>query len=100
MGTRPTPAKVERAARDLGEHLRTWRKLQRLTIEEVAARAGVSRNTVSRLEHGDRGVGLDVLLGVARALGQLDRLVDALDPYETDFGRTRAEQTLPERVRR
>lgn len=100
MPTRPTPAKVERAARDLGEHLRAWRKLQRLTIEDVAQRAGVNRNTVSRLERGDRAVGLGVLLGVARALGRLDALIDALDPYETDFGRARADQALPERVRR
>jgi len=32
-------------------------------------------------------------------LGQLDRLVEALDPYGTDLGRARADQVLPTRVR-
>ena len=100
MATRPIPAKVVRASSDLGDHLRTWRKLQGLTLDDVAERAGLNRKTVSRLEHGDISVGLGVLLGVTRALGQLDALVDALDPYETDFGRARADQTLPVRVRR
>lgn len=86
--------------RDLGEHLRTWRKLQRLTIEDVAQRVGVSRNTIGRLERGDGAVRLDVVLGVANALGRLDAVVESLDPYTTDFGRARAEQALPQRVRR
>jgi len=100
MGARPTPIKVSRAAQEIGTHLRTWRKLQSLTVEQVAQRAGVSRNTVGRLERGEATVGLDVLLRVLRALGQLDALVKALDPYETDFGRARADQVLPQRVRR
>jgi hypothetical protein len=40
------------------------------------------------------------VLQVARALGQLDRIVAALDPYETDLGRARADALLPQRVRR
>ena len=99
MSTRPIPAMTYRAARDLGGHLRSWRKLQGLTIEQVAQRAGLTRNTVSRLERGELTVGLDVLLNVARALGQLDRLVMAADPYESDLGRARADENLPQRVR-
>lgn len=98
--SRPLPHRVVRAAEELGEHLRTWRKLQRLTIEQVAERAGVTRNTVSRLEHGDPSVGIDVVLNVARALGVLDQLVRSIDPYETDLGRARADEILPKRVRR
>lgn len=41
-----------------------------------------------------------VFLKVSRALGQLDRVVEALDPYETDLGRARADWNLPQRVRR
>jgi hypothetical protein len=32
-------------------------------------------------------------------LGVLDLLVPALDPYETELGRARADQALPQRVR-
>lgn len=99
MSTRPAPVKTVRAARDLGDHLRSWRKLQGFTIEQVAERSGTTRNTVSRLEHGELTVGVDVFLNVARALGQLDRIVLAADPYESDLGRARADLNLPQRVR-
>ncbi len=97
--SRPTPVRTQRASSQLGEHLRTWRKLQHLTAEQVAERAGVNRNTVGRLERGDPTVGLDVFLNVARALGVLDRVVSSVDPYETELGRARADQALPQRVR-
>lgn len=99
MATRPLPVRSARAAAEIGHHMRTWRKLHRLTIQQVAKRAAVSRNTVSRLEHGEATVGLDVFLNVARALGCLDSVVKALDPFETDLGRARAGQALPQRVR-
>jgi transcriptional regulator with XRE-family HTH domain len=84
--------------RRLGEDLTTWRKLRDLTASEVADRAGVGVNTVLRLERGD-GATLENVLRIARALGLLDTLTTALDPYATDVGRLRAEETLPERVR-
>jgi hypothetical protein len=51
-----------------------------------------------RLENGE-GATMENLLRVARALGVLDQLVEAVDPYETDVGRLRSEETLPQRVR-
>lgn len=97
---RPPSGRVARAAAQLGEHVTNWRKLQGLTAEQVAARANISRQAVARLEHGSPKVSVETLLNVARALGQLDRLVEALDPYETDLGRARADMKLPKRVRR
>ncbi len=85
--------------RRIGSDLKTWRLLRRLTIEQVADRAGVERRTVMNLEAGRKPT-LDTLLRVSRALGVLDRLVESLDPYETDVGRLRADEALPIRVRR
>jgi transcriptional regulator with XRE-family HTH domain len=99
IATSRTPAAVSRSLRRLGEDLNTWRKLRHLTATEVADRAGVGVNTVLRLERGD-GATLENVLRVARALGVLDVLSDALDPYATDLGRLRADEALPERVRR
>jgi len=99
MSIRPVPAKVVNSARELGAHVSTWRKLQGLTMAQVAERAGITRDTVSRVERGEVTVGLDTFLGVLRALGQLDSVVDSLDPYDTEFGRARADQILPKRVR-
>lgn len=93
-----TPTQVTRSLRTIGEDLTTWRKLRHLTAAEVADRAGVGVNTVLRLEKGS-GATLENVLRIARALGVLDALTTALDPYATDIGRLRADEALPERVR-
>ena len=93
----PTPLPNARALGTVGQHLATWRRLRQLTAEQVADRAGVARSTVVALE-GGQGT-LENTLRVARALGVLDLLVRALDPYETDLGRARADEELPQRVR-
>ena len=93
-----TPMAITRALAEVGDNLSTWRKLRRLTIEQVADRAGVSRSTVLRLE-GGQGASLENVLRVARALGVLDQLTAATDPYTTDVGRMRADENLPIRVR-
>ncbi len=96
---RRTPAAVSRALVRLGEELGTWRRLRQLTVEEVADRADVGSRTVTRLEDG-HGVTLENALRIARALGVLDVLLEALDPYASDVGRLRADESLPDRVRR
>lgn len=90
--------RTQRTAEAIGEHLSAWRRLLDLTSQQVAERAGVSRKTLSRLEHGEN-VSLETLLSVARALGIADRIVEATDPWQTDLGRMRAEEDLPTRVR-
>jgi len=87
------------AARQLGENLAAWRRLQNISAAQLADRAGVSRPTLSKLEHGDLGVGLGVIMAVLSALGRLDAIVAATDPYESDLGRIRSSETVPKRVR-
>ncbi|HLX47424.1 MAG TPA: helix-turn-helix transcriptional regulator [Streptosporangiaceae bacterium] len=99
MTVSKTPIAVNNGLRRIGEYLATWRRLRRLTASQVADRAGVSRHTVMRLENGE-GTSMESVLRVARALGVLDLLVVALDPYATDEGRLRSQEALPERVRR
>jgi transcriptional regulator with XRE-family HTH domain len=95
----PVPLPVRRALREVGEDLATWRKLRTLTQAQLADRAGVSRGTLVRLERGEGGVSVENLLRVLRALGMLDTVPKALDPYATDVGRLRSEERLPQRVR-
>jgi len=85
---------------ELAEHISAWRKLRGLTQAQVGERAGVTRQTVARLEAGDGGVSIETLLRILRAIGILDALPTALNPYESDIGRLRADERLPERVRR
>lgn len=81
---------VSRAARDIGEDFAGWRKVLGLTTVQVAERADITRDTLRKLEHGDPTVSFHVVLRVARALGVLDTLAQALDPLDTDLGRARA----------
>jgi transcriptional regulator with XRE-family HTH domain len=90
---------VSRALTTVGEDVRAWRLLRQLTLEQVADRAGVSAATVRRLEHG-QGASFENVLRVARALGVLDPVVRSFDPYESDVGRLRSADQLPQRIRR
>lgn len=100
---RHTPLPVTRALRDIGQDLATWRKLRQLTVAEVADRAGLGRSTVLRLESGQgsslENMSLENMLRVARALGVIESVSSAMDPYATDVGRLRADEALPLRVR-
>ena len=61
---------------ELGARLRALRKRRRLTLEEVAEHAGLSRGTVGRAEQGDN----PTLLTVIRMLRVYGRLA-ALDGF-------------------
>ncbi|MDR6971136.1 helix-turn-helix domain-containing protein [Leifsonia shinshuensis] len=93
------PAKVIRAAGEIGDDLAAWRKILGLTTQQVAERADISRDSLRKLEHGDPTVGFHVVLRVARALGILETLTNALDPLNTDLGRARAALIDRQRVR-
>lgn len=96
---RRVPAAIRRANRSLAEDIAAWRKLRGLTQAQLADRSGVGLATLARLEKGGGGASIENLLKVMRALGILDNALKALDPYETDIGRLRADQDLPRRVR-
>lgn len=96
---RPSPPPVQRAVRQVGSSIEAWRKLRGLTQVQLAGRANVSRDTIVRLENGGNGVTTENLFRVLRALGVLETLTRALDPYESDIGRLRADEKLPHRVR-
>ncbi|MGW9551371.1 helix-turn-helix domain-containing protein [Citricoccus zhacaiensis] len=82
----------------VGDHLRRWRLLLDLPQELVAERAGVSRATLARLEHGD-GARLGSVLAVARALGIQDHVLAGFDPLRTDLGQARVRHLGRRRAR-
>lgn len=83
----------------MAEHIVTWRKLRGLTQAQLADRSGVARGTVQRMEAADTGVAVENLLRVLRALGLLESIPRALDPFASDVGRLRSGERLPQRVR-
>ena len=74
MATRPPSAKVIRSAETIGDQLGAWRRLQGLTAQQVAERAGIGRVTVAKIEAGDLGVrvGSRSRIGRTRSPGRLD----------------------------
>lgn len=61
--------KHERLLADLGENLRLARLRRRLSAEQVAERAGVSRSTLHLMENGSAGTSLGKLVQVLAVLG-------------------------------
>jgi len=76
MDTRP---EIKVTAKRFGGNVRLKRKARDMTMEDLAMRAGVSRQTVSAIENGS-GVTLDVALRLAEALGS--RLQELLTSKE------------------
>ena len=98
--SRPISPVITRAAGQVGSHLSTWRRIEGITAAELAARAGVSTDTVSRAERGDPSVGFGKILAMARVLDIMPQVIDAFDPATTEMGRMRLMQSVPKRVRR
>ncbi len=64
----------------LGPKLRAARQEQGWTLDELAAQAGMSASTLSRLESGKRQASLELLLPLTRQLGiRIDDLLEAPD---------------------
>jgi transcriptional regulator with XRE-family HTH domain len=64
------PAHLTQGLKDIGEHIARLRKARRLLQAEAAVRANISRETASRIEHGDAAV----------AIGQIVRYLDVIAP--------------------
>ena len=72
---RPLLPKQERMMRSLGENLHLARLRRDLSSEQVAERAGISRNTLIKIEKGDEGVAIGMYFRVLIVLGLQDDLL-------------------------
>lgn len=96
------PRPSHAADRDLarfGKSLRDWRKIQRLTAQEVADRAGITRSTLRAIETGQAGAQIGNVFRVLRVLGVSSDVLEAADPTRSDVWRGIALDDLPQRVR-
>ena len=59
----------------LGENIRLARLRRDLSSEQVAERAGISRNTLIKIERGDEGVAIGMYFRVLIVLGLQDDLL-------------------------
>lgn len=91
--------RIDRELTEFGQHVRGWRMVLGLTAQQVAERAGITRDTLRKIEAGDPGVGFGNVAQVLRALGVLDQVVNAIDPLGSDIGRLRAGNLSKKRAR-
>ena len=63
---RPLLPKYERMLLTMGENIRLARLRRDLTSEQISERAGISRTTLIKIEHGDEGVHLIVQVDACR----------------------------------
>lgn len=98
--TRPYMPQTKNALAVLGLQIATERRARRMTSQELAERAVVSRLTVRKAENGDPTVSIGIVFELASIVG-----VDlfGIDPSELPLavGRTRDKLALlPKRIRK
>lgn len=94
------PEDVVRQLRLYGERVRIARTRRRWSKEELAARVGVERRTIARLEEGTPGVGLGTFLTALWVLGLWETVKDVAAPEADKTGVFLEKQRQPKHVHR
>lgn len=90
---RPSHALMRDLA-EFGAAVRDWRKIQRLTAQEVADRSGITRSTSRGIETGQERVQMGSVFRVLRVLGLNGEVLEAIDPERSEiFGVASLEAT-------
>lgn len=93
------PMSLRRGLKNLGESLKKARIRRRLKMVTVADRAGVSRETLAKIQRGDPGVSMGNYAAVIFALGLGNEWMNLADITEDRVGQMLDEERLPSRVR-
>jgi transcriptional regulator with XRE-family HTH domain len=64
----------------LGQNIEIARKRRKMSASELATKANVSRQALTRIESGDPTVGISKVFNVLNALGLLDGISSFADP--------------------
>ncbi len=90
---------VEEAVATLGANIKASRLRRRLPQSVVAERAGISVNTLSKLENGDCGITIGNVASVLNALGLISLLEELSTGEQDRVGLMLDERHLPKRIR-
>ena len=94
------PTEVAERIKVIGYRVRLARTRRGMSIAEVAAKAGIDRNTLNALELGKDGVSIGAYVTILWALG-LDKTLDGVAHPDTDtHGKTLEASRRPARVRK
>ncbi|HUG23961.1 hypothetical protein [Piscinibacter sp.] len=93
------PFAVKDGAQRIGERLALARKRRRLTLRELASKAGISYDTARAVEGGHLQTGLGAYLAMLWAMGLESEIHAFVDPERDEEGKHLELARLPERVR-
>ncbi len=93
------PISLRTGLKRLGESLRKARLRRRLKMVTVADRAGISRETLAKIQRGDPGVGIGHYAAVVFALGLGTDWMSFADISNDPTGQALDEERLPKRAR-
>ena len=101
MGIKKTlPTEATARIKELGYRVRLARTRRSMSITELAAKAGINRNTLNALELGKHGAAIGAYVTVLWALG-LDKTLDGVAHPDADTpGKTLEASRRPARVRK
>ena len=88
---------LQRILHGLGENIRLARLRRKLTAQQVAERAGMTRTTLRSIEKGEPGVTLGAYANVLMCLGLHQDLT--LIARDDELGRKIQDTDLPQRTR-
>lgn len=98
MANKP-PISVRRGLIRLGADLKAARLRRGLKMEIVAERAGISRETLAKIQRGDPGVAVGNYASVIFALGLGTAWMGLASIEEDTVGQSLDEQRIPKRAR-
>ena len=93
------PFAVKNGAQRIGERVALARKRRRLTVRELASKAGISYDTARAVEAGNLQTGLGAYLAMLWAMGLESEIQAFADPERDDEGRQLELTRMPQRVR-
>lgn len=93
------PVAVEEAARTLGSRLRLARMRRRVSLREMAKRAGLNHKTAAAAEAGSLLTGMGAYLALIWTLGLERDLAKLLDPDHDEEGKQLELARTPKRAR-
>lgn len=93
------PLPVERALVSAGDDLALARRRRGISTLSMAERAGISKKTLYRLEHGDPGVSSGAVIRVLNILNLLPELNKALSTTNDALGLALMNKAVAKRIR-
>jgi transcriptional regulator with XRE-family HTH domain len=98
MSTFSLPLPVAEAIRELGHRIRIARLRRGWSVIELAAKAGLSRNTLAKMERGSPSPSLGDWYAVIWLLGLDKTLLNVADPEQDSHGKALEAARRPRRA--